>query len=141
MQESKFNIQGKIDKLNAAKVELPRLLANTGQTFFQLNFDKQQWDGRHWAPRKEGTWYARKMAGHAILVGRSGDLRRAMQDTIKSADWDKIVWAVKDVPYAKYVNEGTDKMPKREFMGFNEDLLKKVKQKITNEFDKIMKHE
>lgn len=136
--ESKFNIQAKIAKLNAAKTELPRLLANVGQTYFQLNFNKQQWDGESWAQRKEGTWYANRMSGKAILVGRTGDLKRAMQNTIISFDWSKITWGVKDVSYAGYINEGTDNMPKRQFMGLDEGLMKKVKEKIDSEFKKIM---
>lgn len=139
--ESKFNIQAKITKLNQAKIDLPKLIGNIGQAFFQLNFDKQQWNGVAWLPRKDGTWYAKEMYGHAILVGRSGDLRRAMQNTIKSTDWRKIVWAVKDVAYAGFINEGTDDMPKRQFIGYNDEMMKLVTRKIDSEFKKIMQHE
>jgi len=135
--ESKFNIQGKIAKLNAAKIELPKLLAQTGQTYFQLNFNKQQWDGQAWAPRKD-NYYGRMMAGKAILLGKTGDLKRAMQDTIVSFDGSKIVWGVKDVAYAGFINEGTDNMPKRQIMGLDEGLMKKVREKIESEFKKVM---
>lgn len=139
--ESKFNIQAKITKLNQAKIDLPKLIGNIGQTFFQLNFDKQQWGGVAWLPRKDGTRYAKKMYGHAILVGGTGDLRRAMQNTIKSTDWRKIVWAVKGVPYAEFIQEGTNTMPKRQIIGYNEDMMKMVTRKIESEFNKIMQHE
>lgn len=139
--ESKFNITAKINKLNQAKVDLPKLIANIGQTFFQLNFDKQQWNGVAWAQRKAGNWYTNKMVGHALLVGRTGDLRRAMQNTIKSFNWSKIVWAVKDVSYAQYINEGTPNMPARKIMGYNDEMMKLVTRKIESEFKKIMQHE
>lgn len=141
MSESKFNIQAKIKKLEAAKVELPRLLANVGQTYFQESFRKQEYDGKKWDPRKEGTYYAKKMAGKAILVGKTGDLLRAMGNTIASFDWSKIVWAVKDVSYASYVHYGTDNMPARPIMGITTGLLEKVTKKIVSEFDKVMSHE
>lgn len=136
--ERKFNIHAKIDKLNAAKTDLPNQLANIGQTFFQLNFDKQGWNGTPWAPRKEGTWYTKKMYGHAILVGQSGDLRRAMQNTIISADWSKVVWGVKDVVYAEFIHYGTDDMPARPIMGISDELMRAVTKKVESEFDKIM---
>lgn len=146
MAESKFNIQAKIAKLNTAKVELPKLLANVGQTYFSRNYQKQQWDGKAWDVRKEGTWYAKKMAGKAILTGSTGDLKRAVQNSIISFDWNKIVWGVKDVQsptgfnYAEAINFGTPNMVKRQFMGIDEGLMKAVKKKIESEFEKVMKH-
>lgn len=135
--ESKFNIAGKIAKLEAAKVELPRLIAEAGQAYFQLNFRKQQWDGTPWEPRADNA-YGRKMAGHLLLVGKSGDLRRAMQNTILNFNWDKIIWAVKDVSYAKYINQGTENMPARQIIGIDEGLLRVVDKKVSSEFNKIM---
>lgn len=137
--ESKFNIEAKIKKLNQLKKDLPKQLANVGQTYWQLNFDKEQWNGNKWQPRKESTWYANRMAGHHILVGRTGDLRRAMQNTIISFNWDRIVWGVKGVDYAGYINNGTSRMPKRQFIGLNEEVLGKLKATFEAEIDKVMR--
>jgi phage gpG-like protein len=134
--QNPFNIQAKIVKLNAAKIELPKSLAEVGQTYFQQNFQKSQWNGNAWAQRKAG-YYANKMRGKHLLV-KTGNLRRALQNTIISYDWKKITWGIKGVDYAKYLNNGTSFMPQRQFIGINEELKAKIKKKIESEFNKIM---
>ncbi len=126
-----FNFKEKIDALERAKVELPRVLANSGQLFFQRNFDRAQWDGVEWEKRKDPT------NTHALLVA-SGRLRQAMQKTIKSFDWNSIKWSVNDVPYAKYLNGGTDNMPAREFIGGGRELDEIVMKKIDDQARKIL---
>jgi phage gpG-like protein len=130
----KFNFADKIRKLEEAKTEVPRLLAQIGQSYFQLNFQKAQWDGENWQSRKKET---RLSQGKAILVS-SGRLHSAMQNTIKSFDFNTIIWAIKDVPYAKYLNEGTEYMPARKMMGNNKELHEKLRRKIESEFKKVL---
>lgn len=133
MADDKFGFGKMIKRLHEAKSTLPNALAHAGQLFFQQNFDKAKWDGVPWKPRVSET---RKSKGKHLLV-RTGNLRQSLQNSIRSVSWEKIVWGT-DVPYAKYLNFGTDKMVAREFMGENKELKEKLLSKIKFAFDKIM---
>lgn len=126
-----FKFAEKVRILEDAKVQLPRVLANTGQRYFQQNFDKAQWDGMEWGPRKDAY------NDHALLVA-SGRLRQAMQNTIKTVSWSEIKWSVNDVPYAKYQNFGTDTIPAREFIGDAKELDELFMKKIDQQCRKIL---
>jgi len=132
--QDKFNFGEKLRRLEEAKVDLPNKLAQIGQTYFQLNFDKAQWNGQSWDKRVREN---KRSDGKALLVS-TGRLRQAMQNTVKSADWNSITWSVKDVPYAQYLNDGTDKMTARKFMGGSPELHEKLRRKIESEFKKIL---
>lgn len=126
-----FKFAEKVRLLEAAKVQLPRVLANTGQRFFQQNFDKAQWDGTPWEGRKDET------NDKALLVA-SGRLRQAMQNTIKNANWSEIKWSVNDVSYAKYQHFGTDTIPARPFIGESKELMLQFEKKIDQQMKKIL---
>ncbi len=130
--EDKFRFDKMISKLHEAKANLPRVLAESGQNYFAKNFDKQQWNGTAWEPRMRET---KRSAGKAILVN-TGFLRSRMQDTIWSYDYHEIVWQT-GVPYAKYLNYGTDKMVARKFMGGDKEFLHLMKARIVFEFNKV----
>ena len=124
----------KIFALQSLKYDLPKDLAKSGENYFAKNFDKQQWNGVAWKPRLKET---KQTEGKPILV-RTGRLREAMQHTIESADYKEIVWKVNGVPYAEYLNDGTNKMVQRKFMGGDKEFLHKMKARITFAFNKVM---
>ena len=132
-ENDKFGFGKMLARLAEAKVDMPKKLAAAGQLYFQQNFDKQQWSGQPWEPRKKET---RRSEGKALLVA-TGRLRQAMQKTIREFNWKQIVWGV-DVPYAKYLNFGTENMPAREFMGFDPELKATLQDKVKQSFDKVM---
>jgi phage gpG-like protein len=121
------------------KKEVPPVLANQAQTFFTKSFDNQGFtDGSlsKWAERKYG-----KDAGRNILV-KSGRLKRAVSSSIREANWN-IIRLIVDVSneggfnYAQAHNEGTDKLPKREFMGDSATLRNMQLKKLQQMSDKI----
>jgi len=134
-----FTIQQKIAALQRLKVDLPKAIAESGQLYFQKNFDKQQWDGKPWAPRKKET---KKTIGKHILVG-TGALRQSLQNSIIRYDWKSVEWGVNPLSkkdgriYAGYLNYGTDKMPAREFIGGSKELNKRIISLIKREFNKV----
>ena len=131
---SRFTYDKKLEALRHAKVDMPKDLALSGELYFQKNFDKQQWSGSKWEPRKKETKASR---GHNILVN-TGRLRQAMQNTILFADWHLIKWGVdKNVTYAGYLNYGTSKMPARTFMGVDNGLKGMLRRRITISWNKI----
>lgn len=135
-KQSKFNL-GKVDKGGRTAMERSIILiGNEAKNFFVASFRKQGFDDRNvqpWKPRKKEG----KRKGRAILVD-SGDLRRS----IVREPVNKTQLSVKistDLPYAKVHNEGTSKMPKRQFMGDSYKLNEMCKKIIISQLDKIFK--
>jgi len=135
-KQSKFNL-GKVE--NGGRTAMERsmiLIGNEAKNFFVASFRKQGFDDRNvqpWKPRKKEG----KRKGRAILVD-SGDLRRS----IVREPANKTQLSVKistDLPYAKVHNEGTSKMPKRQFMGDSYKLNEMCKKIIISQLDKIFK--
>jgi phage gpG-like protein len=130
---SRFGFDKVLKNMEQLKKEIPPVLANQAQTFFTRSFDNQGFtDGSlsKWAERKYG-----KDAGRNILV-KSGRLKRAVSSSIREANWN-IIRLIVDVPYAEYHNEGTDKLPKREFMGDSKTLRDMQLKKLQQMSDKI----
>ncbi len=135
-KQSKFNL-GKVEKGGRTAMERSMILiGNEAKNFFVASFRKQGFDDRNvqpWKPRKKEG----KRKGRAILVD-SGDLRRS----IVREPVNKTQLSVKistDLPYAKVHNEGTTKMPKRQFMGDSYKLNEMCKKIIVSQLDKIFK--
>jgi len=135
-KQSKFNL-GKIEKGGRTAMERSMILiGNEAKNFFVASFRKQGFDDKNvqpWKPRKKEG----KRKGRAILVD-SGDLRRS----IVREPVNKTQLSVKistDLPYAKVHNEGTSKMPKRQFMGDSYKLNEMCKKIIISQLDKIFK--
>lgn len=128
--------------------DIPTRLANLARNFFAASWRKQGWDDGGVTPWKEverrikGTkaWLYPKKKGlgrrtRAINV-KSGDLRKAVQDSVKESTFKRIRFLV-DVPYAGYVNDGTDHMPARPFMKDSKTLTDRLEKKIETTIDKI----
>jgi len=132
-KQSKFNL-GKVEKGGRTAMERSMILiGNEAKNFFVASFRKQGFDDRNvqpWKPRKKEG----KRKGRAILVD-SGDLRRS----IVREPVNKTQLSVKistDLPYAKVHNEGTSKMPKRQFMGDSYKLNEMCKKIIISQLDR-----
>lgn len=138
-----------ISNLKQLKSDLPRVLAHETTNFFiQENFDKQQFDGKEWAPvNRQGKYKNGKSTRlrSATLV-QSGRLRRAVINSLSKLSWDEIVWRVSDVKYAKVHNEGLKagrgagfQMPKRQFIGDSKALRAMQLALVKKEVDKVWK--
>jgi|ERR1035437_8679548 phage gpG-like protein len=120
------------DQVNHFKSSFNFLLGVIGvqaKNHFVDNFAKQGFDGNKWERRK-----SEKDSGRAILV-KTGDLRNSIQvGMIDSTS----VTIKSDVPYASYINDGTDKMPARKILGESKELdriiVKEVEKKINSIF-------
>lgn len=147
----KFNLQGVIDRLEQTKRDLPLVLANQAERFFQDSFKKEGWDNNgitKWQPRKRNRTL--RDVTRNILV-KSGRLRRSIM--VQEANFNRIVIG-SDVPYAKthndgdkstvYVRAGKRKghtrkmnMPKRQFIGNSHTLEQQQIKVITKVLDEI----
>lgn len=85
-------------KLNRAKNETPKVLANEGQKVFVENFKTESWNSNPWKDRQKKT-------GRPILIGRTRRLINSVRRSVRSANVNRIVWGT-DVPYAAVHNFG-----------------------------------
>ena len=134
-----WKVQSNVERL---KEELPVLLANQAENYFVSSWRKNGWDGNQWAEvqRRMSPTKAYKYATPAdrtrhILV-KTGTLRRAVGQLVRSISFEQSR-LVADVPYAGYLNDGTDKMPARPFMKDSPILREKQIDLINKEITKV----
>lgn len=145
MPDNGFHFDKLKTNLLQMKTELPPILANQAQNFFVGTFTKQSWDGVGWKEvkrRQEGTdeYKYPKTKGLSrrtspILV-RTGRLRRAVSNSIKSATFQSVRLVV-DLPYAAAQNDGNEHITRRRFMGNSPLLVAQQKEKIKQYIDKL----
>ena len=148
----KFRFDEMLTALKKAKVDMPKQIAEAGQTYFALNYAKQQSpDGVAWQPRKKESNSTRntritksgsldkRYKGFKPIGVASGALKASTWHSIISYDFKKVVWGV-DISYAGYFNYGTDKMVARPFIADGKEIRGKIKGIIKREFDKIILH-
>lgn len=131
-------IKGKLpsfEKYKQFQRTVPILLANEVKNHFLEGFRKGggQTDRslRGWQPRKRSS---RRNTGRAILVD-TGQLRRDIKKRVVNSH--KIVVGTRNVPYGIYHNNGTDRLPQREFIGESQALERKIKKIIETEIIKL----
>lgn len=142
--EDKCHFGKMIAALHAAKADLPNNLGQVGQTYFQRNFNKSQWDGEAWEPRKTGRTnkkgkFVKYKENTKHLLVKTGKLRQSLQDSYRKSEsnYKQVVWGT-DITYAKYQNDGTEHIPKRQFLGSSKELNDKFLKTIKRTFDKVV---
>ena len=113
-------------------IDLSLDMANTAKNDFLNNFKTQSFNGTAWKKRK-----STKDAGRNLLV-KSGRLRRDVSNSVstghKNSNFSYTL--VVNNPYAGFNNEGTNKMPQRQFVGMTPELNKKLLLKISQRLNK-----
>ena len=114
-------------------IDLSLDMANTAKNEFLDNFKKQSFNGKAWAKRKNN-----KDAGRNLLV-KSGRLRRDVSNSVSTGikNSNLSYTLIVQNPYAGYNNDGTNKMPQRQFVGMTPELNKKLLLKISQKINKI----
>lgn len=153
MKETPFHFEKVKSQMDQVKRDLPPILAAQAENYFVSSWDKQGFNGQQWQEvkrREEGTteykypkMYGLSRRTNPILVGggrikgtAGGALRRATSNSIRNATFESIKLII-DLPYAGYINEGTDKMPKRQFAGQTQELSDMQVKKVNEFVDKI----
>lgn len=127
------------------KQKIPKAVGMIAVSVFKGNFVKQGFDGKKWkdVQRRIPTTKTYRYASDAqrtkaILSGKTGRLMNGIH--IASISADKVVISTdKNISYAQYHNEGTKKIPKRQFMGNSKELNQKIQKLIANELKKVFK--
>lgn len=91
--------------------------------------------GKRWAPWAPSTAEARQKDGTVALglLYKTGDLANSIVATMKGA---KSFEVGSNAEYAKYLQEGTDKMPARPFVGISKRAQKGIKEVISQYMEK-----
>lgn len=104
--KNKFEFDKVIAKLNAVKSTVPDKLANATLNYFLRSWKVQGWDGEAWkVPLRRFKKGGSSRNQSATLV-QSGKLRRAVANSLVSANFDKIVFRVSGIPYSQIHNDG-----------------------------------
>jgi len=111
--------------------QLPKEIANIVKDDSIINFYDESFNGKPWQPPKEPQ-------DHPLLID-TGALLSAVRNSVNtgnqaSKDTYKLV-VIND--YGLYHNEGTDRLPKRQFMGQTNKLDNKVIRYIDNKLTKL----
>ena len=114
-------------------LDLSLLMANTAKNDFLDNFKKESFEGKPWQKRKSD-----KQAGRKLLV-KTGRLRRDVSNSVSEGHKNSNLsyTLVVNNPYAAFNNEGTNKMPQRQFVGMTPELNKKLLLKINQKIMRI----
>jgi phage gpG-like protein len=125
--------------------DAPEYTANIAVEKFKENFDKEGFFGAQWQEvqrRKPETKAYKAVAKkhpadtqRKILTGRTGNLRNSIN--YRTEPGVAIIYS--DTPYGAYHNDGTGKLPKRQFIGDHPQLDKDIMDKLKTELDKIIK--
>lgn len=113
---SKFKFRDKIKKISIAKQAALERMGNNAVQYFKVDtFDKASFDGDKWKERKSPD------SSRQMLV-KTGRMRQDIRITERGLSHRRVGTTV---PYAKFHNEGTDRLPKRKFIGDSKVLYRK----------------
>jgi len=126
-------------------VDGPELAANIAVEKFKENFENEGFFGKKWKEvqrRTPGTkahkYLSKKRPADTkrkILAGRTGNLRNSIN--YRTEPGKAIVYS--DTTYGKYHNEGSGKIPKRQFIGKNKKLETEIFDALDKKVQQIFK--
>jgi len=145
MAKSPWGLDDVEQKLARVRREVPAEVALVTQSYFEASWRKQGWDGKQWKevlrriPGTAAYKYPKKRAlgrrTRNILVA-TGRTRRAFACISKR--WERIE-IINSSPQAEFLNDGTENMVARPFIGQTEELTRMQVNIITKAIDSIFK--
>jgi len=146
-QKGKYpNLQKNVDKF---KIEIPTIIAELAKNHYLKGFAKgggqtdksiSGWEKRKlkikdFTSGRKTRLKAKRQIGRALLVD-TGQMRNDID--IQKATFNEIIIGTDATDYASYHNEGTDKMPQREILGYSTELNKKVEKAVKEEINNLI---
>ncbi len=119
--------------------DLPKIIGNRAVKMYKQNFVGEGYFGCKWKDVKRRT-HPPKHGKHpadarrAILTGRTGNLKRS----IKARPEKGSVTIYSDADYATYHNDGTNRIPRRQFLGDHPEIKCMVKDEIEKAIGKAL---
>lgn len=121
-----FNFDVVISSINRVIDNIPDKAATMVADDTVNNFDSSSFGGTNWIPTK---------SNNPILV-KSGNLKRASKNSKESGyKINNGFTLVVDTEYANYHQSGTDRLPKRQFIGVDDKLNDKIMNMIVNDIN------
>lgn len=122
-----------LKRLGNGQTRLLKTIAIDVKNDALYNFDRQWFDRVKWPPKK-------KPNGKKILID-TGKLKQDVRDSVKNGYQNSPTQFTLEVvtPYAGYHQDGTDRMPQRQFIGMTDKLEKQIVADITKLIDKAFK--
>ena len=145
---SQFDFKRVQLRLQQAEKGLSLAMANVAKNEFLDNFRQQGFDGRKWKEVQRRIAGTKAYAGdkdkgkrtRAILQGKgSGRLRKDVANSVANGrkNSELSYTLIVENNYASYHNDGTSKIPQRQFVGMTEKLNKKILNKINEKLSQI----
>lgn len=126
---SKFRFDAKAQTAKTQKGVLLLRMANEAVNYFKVDvFDSKSFDGVGWKPNI-------KQDGRQQLV-KTGRMRESIRVLSKT---NNTIIVGSDVPYANFHNEGSGRMPKRQFIGEAKKLKLKFEIYISDYLKRVGK--
>jgi phage gpG-like protein len=145
---SQFDFRRVQIRLQQAERGLSLAIANVAKNEFLNNFREQGFNGKKWKEVQRRIAGTKAYAGNkdkgkrtrAILQGKgSGRLRKDVANSVSNGikNSELSYTLIVDNEYASYHNDGTSKIPQRQFVGMTEKLNKKILNKINEKIIQI----
>lgn len=90
------------ERMNKA---VPQIVVETANEYFKDRFNKQEWDGKPWAPLNP-KYAAKKKRGAGRILTARGELQQSVRPSKVSQERVVISAGNSKAPYAKIHNEG-----------------------------------
>ena len=135
-----FNFRRKIQDFKELQRNLPVIIGNMAKNHYTKSFRDQGFTDNGldpWAQRKSKDKSDRRSPARprAILV-KTGHLRGSIR--VRVATFNAIEIGAYGVPYAVFHNRGTNKLPKRQFIGKSVKLERSIRARIRQEMKKVL---
>jgi len=120
--------------------DLPKIIGNRAVKMFKENFQGEGFFGEKWKNVKRRTNPPKRSkhpadANRKILTGRTGNLGRSIRyETAKG-----VATIYSDLPYSKFHNEGTNRLPRRRFIASHPKIVAMAKAEIERRIGNILK--
>lgn len=123
----------------AVDADLPKIIGNKATGMFKQNFQHEGFFGQKWKevkrrqhPPKHSRYPAD--ARRKILTGRTANLGRSIRYTTGRG----VAVVYSDAPYSQYHNEGTSRLPQRQFLGNHKKIEQMAKAEIERRIGNIL---
>lgn len=132
-------VKKKIQSLNIIKEVADMIASGFDDSFKEEGFDGAKWKEVNRRISGANFYKDRSAKTRPILQGLTGRLRRAVNNAAKNGYKvnNSTYVLVVDNSYASYHNYGTDKLPKRQFIGVSRATNKKVLDFITKKIENL----
>lgn len=131
MRRDKFGFFLALQMAKKKTRELPLKMANHSKRHFE-----KSWDKEGFTDTTTTKWQSRKSGGNGRrLLVKTGRLKNSLRAERTGAFKARV--RTSGVPYARYHNDGTSKLPQRQFMGTSKQLDKELEKMIEQTISKI----